>query len=225
MPPSGSRGSSRPKPGVRLAGLLSHAGHAYRSAGGAAIAEIAASERTGMVGLAERLGEAGVEVPAVSVGCTPTVIRNAGFGGITEIRPGNYVYMDRIQVALGVATLAEVALWVAATVVSVNQRYAIIDAGSKVLSSDRGPHGADNVSGYGLAFPLDRSDATPLTIASLSEEHGFVEHGGNPPSVGTPVLILPNHACPVANLARETILIEPDGNREPWPVDARGLVR
>ena len=50
-----------------------------------------------MTALAARLSAGGLGVPEVSVECTPTVIRNDGFDEITEIRPGNYVYMDRIQ--------------------------------------------------------------------------------------------------------------------------------
>jgi D-serine deaminase-like pyridoxal phosphate-dependent protein len=208
---------------LRFAGLLSHAGHAYRLPDGSGLRDIAARERAAMMDLTARLRAAGVDVAEVSVGCTPTVIRNDGFDGITEIRPGNYVYMDRIQVGLGVATLAEVALWVVATVVSVNDRFAIVDAGSKVLSSDRGPHGATSVDGYGLAWRIDR-DTPPMTVASVSEEHGFVEHRGAAPSIGTRVAILPNHACSVVNLARHILVAKPDGTIEAGSVDGRALV-
>jgi len=167
-----------------------------------------------------------LDIPDVSVGCTPTVIQAQRFDGITEIRPGNYVYMDRIQVGLGVASLSEVALWVAATVVSVNDRYAIIDAGSKVLSSDRGPHGATHLEGYGLTWPTDRVDDAPMSIVSLSEEHGFIDHRGQPPKIGSRVAILPNHACTVVNLARETVVVMPaSGVIETWHTDGQSLVR
>jgi D-serine deaminase-like pyridoxal phosphate-dependent protein len=214
------------EPGLRLAGLLSHAGHAYRLPDPEGLLGLAAKEREAMTALALRLREAGLEVPDVSVGCTPTVIRAEGFDGITEIRPGNYVYMDRIQVGLGVASLSEVALWVAATVVSVNDRYAIIDAGSKVLSSDRGPHGATHLEGYGLAWPTDRLDDAPMAIVSLSEEHGFIDHRGQRPQIGSRVAILPNHACTVVNLAPETVVVMPaSGMIESWLVEGQSLVR
>ncbi len=214
------------RPGLRFAGILSHAGHAYRLPDPQGLPRLVASERETMSALAERLRAGGLDVPDVSVGCTPTVIRNDGFEGITEIRPGNYVYMDRIQVGLGVASLGEVALWVAATVVSVNDRYAIIDAGSKVLSSDRGPHGSTHLEGYGLAWPTDRPDDAPMAIVSLSEEHGFIDHRGRPPRVGSRMALLPNHACAVVNLARDTIVVsDAGGAAETWPVDGRGLVR
>ncbi|MCB1488145.1 MAG: alanine racemase [Bauldia sp.] len=212
-------------PGIAFAGLLSHAGHAYRTSDAASVRSIAETERMIMTGFAERLAADGIGTPDVSVGCTPTVILNAGLEGISEIRPGNYVYMDRIQVALGAAMLDEVALWVAATVVSVNDRFAIVDAGSKVLSSDLGPHGSEAVAGYGMAWRCEALDAPPMVLASLSEEHGVLDHGGIPPRIGERVALLPNHSCPVVNLADEVLVIGPAGDIASWPVDARGKVR
>jgi len=137
------------------AALLSHAGQAYSAAGPAEVRATAAAEREAMTCLAKRLRHLGVGVADVSVGSTPTVFLNDGFEGITEMRPGNYVFMDLIQVALGVAQPSEVALQVLATVVSANAAFAILDAGSKVLSSDRAPHGAETVQGHGLALAGD----------------------------------------------------------------------
>ncbi len=211
--------------GVRFAGLLSHAGHAYRAGSVADVRQIAVAEREAMTGLAQQLRNGGIEVPEVSVGCTPTVILHGGLDGITEIRPGNYVFMDRIQVALGVAEADGVALWVAATVISSNDRYAIIDAGSKVLSSDLGPHGSTGVRGYGLAWSVDDPGVSPLALANLSEEHGFLEHGGKPPKIGSRVVIMSNHACTVVNLADALAAVAGDGSQEIVAVDARGRVR
>ncbi|MCP4382408.1 MAG: alanine racemase [Hyphomicrobiales bacterium] len=209
---------------LRFAGLLSHAGHAYRVDGPDAVRGIAATEREIMTGLAATIRAAGVAVDAVSIGCTPTVILNSGFDGITEIRPGNYVFMDRIQVALGAAQATQVALWVAATVISCNSESAIIDAGSKTLSSDRGPHGSTAVAGYGLAWKTDDLVQPPLTVSSLSEEHGFLAHHGNPPRIGSRVIVMPNHACPVVNLADTLTVCTADGGRQTLRVDARGRV-
>ena len=211
--------------GARLAGLLSHAGHAYRAGSAADIRQIAVAEREAMTGLAQLLRDAGIEVPEVSVGCTPTVVLHGGLDGITEIRPGNYVFMDRIQVALGVAEADEVALWVAATVISSNDRYAIIDAGSKVLSSDLGPHGSTGVRGYGLAWSVDEPGLSPLTVMNLSEEHGFLEHGGNPPKIGSRIVMMPNHACTVVNLADAVAAVAADGSLAMVAVEARGRVK
>lgn len=211
-------------PSLAFAGLLSHAGNAYGAEGPEAVRAIAERERLAMTGLAERLRRAGIEVPAVSVGSTPTVWLGRDFDGLTEIRPGNYVFMDLTQVSLGVATRDDVSLSVIATVVSVNDSFAIIDAGSKVLSSDRGPHGSARLSGFGLAAPLD-DPAHEMVVTSLSEEHGFLAHGGRPPAIGARVRIWPNHACPVANLSTTLLMLEDDGSTGAWPVDARACVQ
>lgn len=210
-------------PSLTFGGLLSHAGNAYGAEGPDAVRALAEAERLAMTGLADRLRRSGVAVPAVSVGSTPTVWLAESFDGLTEIRPGNYVFMDLTQVSLGVATRSDVSLSVIASVVSVNDRFAIIDAGSKVLSSDRGPHGSARLSGFGLAAPLD-DPSHEMIVTSLSEEHGFLAHDGRPPALGERVRIWPNHACPVANLSTSLIVVDDDGQTHAWPVDARACV-
>ena len=211
------------RPFLSFAGLFSHAGHAYRCDGPAAITEVAETERQLMTGLAKALRHAGIAVPAVSVGSTPTVMLARDFTGLTEIRPGNAVFMDMTQVALGVATRAEIALSVIATVVSANATHSIVDAGSKMLSSDQGPHGSKALSGYGLAEPqADPSREMPLV--ALSEEHGFIATGNRPLTPGERVRIWPNHACPVVNLVEALTVVSPDGALCSRPVDARGCV-
>lgn len=211
-------------PGVRFLGLLSHAGQAYAARGAAEVRAVAAAERAAVAGFADRLERLGIAVPERSVGSTPTVFLHDGFAGLTEARPGNYVFMDLIQVALGVAQPADVALQVLATVVSANAAWAIVDAGSKVLSSDGAPHGAGTVQGHGLAIPLRGGSARP--VVRLSEEHGFVaQDPAEPLPVGARVRIVPNHACPVANLADACLAVDGTGATERWPVDARGAVQ
>lgn len=207
-------------PPLRFGGLLSHAGHAYAAAGPEAVREVAAEERRILLAVAKRLGQAGIAVPEISIGSTPTVWLDDGFEGIAEIRPGNYVFMDLTQASLGFVTWDDIALSVLATVVSCNDTYAIIDAGSKVLSSDRGPHGSTRLNGYGLALTPDAPDREPMPVVSVSEEHGFVAHGGRRPAIGDRLRILPNHACTVVNLARELVIVENGVVQDRWPVDA-----
>lgn len=208
---------------IDFLGLLSHAGQAYAAAGATGVRAVAAGERLDLVSLASRLQQEGIDVRERSVGSTPTVFLNDGFDGLTEIRPGNYVFMDLVQVALGAARLSDIALQVLATVVSVNPDFAIVDAGSKVLSSDKAPHGSDALSGHGIAFAL--RDGVRSTMVKLSEEHGFVRHPSERTlNLGERVRVLPNHACPVANLAAEYIVLDPGGATERWPVDAAGMV-
>jgi D-serine deaminase-like pyridoxal phosphate-dependent protein len=203
-------------------GLLSHAGQVYAAADAQEAACIAEDERRCLTGLAARLRRAGMDVPECSVGSTPTVLAAARFEGLTEIRPGNYVFMDRTPLRLGLIAPSQVALSVLTTVVSVNPRYAIIDAGSKTLSTDRGAHGTSGISGYGLAYAPHVRD--PLVVTKLSEEHGFVEANGIRLQPGDRLRVYPNHACPVVNLARAFYFLE-DGRLTAAAVDAAGRVR
>lgn len=204
---------------LRLAGLLSHAGHAYSASGPAGVGEVAAAELEQMLALKQRLAASGLEAPRISVGSTPTVLATTAFAGVDEARPGNYVFFDLTAVRLGVARRQEVALAVLATVVSANERVAIVDAGSKTLSSDLGPHGARSGSGYGEAYVLD-GDGIAFPVFQLSEEHGFLSLQGRRLKVGARVLILPNHACTVVNLAERMCFVG-GGQSEFVPVDAR----
>ncbi len=216
----------RQHPRLQFVGLLSHAGHAYGAADRTAVAAIAEDERRTMLAVARRLEDAGIPVPEISVGSTPTVLAATQFGGLTEIRPGNYVFMDQAPLRLGLIAPEQVALTVLTTVISRNPDFLIVDAGSKTFSSDMGAHGAGRGVGFGVGWPRAcfGDDEQALTIVRLSEEHGFIPRGNSDLALGTCVRVIPNHACPVANLARTLVVLDGDDVYE-WPVDARGRVR
>lgn len=185
--------------GLTLVGLLSHAGHAYGASHVEAIRTVARAELEILASFRHALSVHGIAVQRLSIGSTPTVLANAGFAGVDEIRPGNYLFLDLTACRLGLARRADLALGVAATVIAANADYSIIDAGSKTMSSDLGPHGAQIGSGFGEVWLPGRD--TPLELTRLSEEHGFVRNSHGPLPIGSKVLVLPNHACPVVNLA------------------------
>lgn len=208
---------------LQFAGLLSHAGHSYGARDREEIAAIAADECAILNRARDCLKARGIEVAETSVGATPTVLAGKTFDGVTEIRPGNYAFLDGTALRLGLAKFNEIALSVIATVVSKNDRYFIIDAGSKVLSSDTGPHATASDTGFGSAFALD--DDERLCVVRLSEEHGFVERASKDLPIGTKLRVFPNHACPVANLA-DRLTVESDGVVcDEWIVAARGKMR
>jgi D-serine deaminase-like pyridoxal phosphate-dependent protein len=213
-------------PNLCFAGLFTHEGHGYGGPDAAAIRRTARSARLTMLDCAERLRNAGLPVGVVSMGSTPTLLADGGFEGVTEFRPGNYVFLDLTAVRLGLCRPSDLALAVVATVVSGNDTYALIDAGSKTLSSDTRPHSGGGVASYGAVYPLDPSfSGEPFEVRRLSEEHGWVGLDGRPLAIGTKVLVLPNHACVVANLVdRYTILSETTAPVH-WPVAARGTIR
>lgn len=162
-----------------------------------------------------------VPVPEVSVGATPTVLASTHFEGITEIRPGNYVFLDLLPVRAGVAQQSDIALSILGTVISKNNDYFITDTGSKTLTSDTGVHGMTGTQGFGLAYPLDHYQAADyaLIVEKVSEEHGLIRRTGFDLPIGSQVRIIPVHACPVANLAREYVVLD-DDQLVTWPVEA-----
>lgn len=210
-------------------GLLSHAGHAYGAIDRQQVKRIAASELQQMREAKRMLRLNGIErVEKISVGSTPTVLATESFAGINEIRPGNYVFMDRTPLRLDLIKKRQIALSVLATVISINEHYYIIDAGSKTLSSDRGAHGVIGMEGFGLAYPLQdfRKKKAKMLITKLSEEHGFLQRRGAVNlKIGDKVRILPNHACVIMNLVDRFYLTANGEVVEELTVDARGTIQ
>jgi D-serine deaminase-like pyridoxal phosphate-dependent protein len=207
--------------GLRVRGLLSHAGHGYRAASVEELTAIAASEADTLRHLKERADAAGVPLNELSVGATPTFRFSVKERGITELRPGNYVYFDRTNMDLGSATLEQCALTVLATVVSKPSCDRIIlDCGSKTLSSDLSPRSA----GYGVVLTANGAAIdSSLSIDRLSEEHATVGVSGRTPlEPGDRVRVLPNHSCVVSNLVDSIHLVDGDEVVEMLPVAARG---
>ena len=207
-------------PGLSFRGLLSHAGQAYHAHSEDELRRIAEAEARTMHDIAERCRAGGLVVEEVSLGATPTARYSLQQDGFTEFRPGNYVYFDRTQVALGAATLDDCALTVLATVVSKPSADRIIlDAGSKTLTND-GARGFTPAPGFGTVLDHDN-----LLIERLSEEHATVRVLNKSTALepGDRVRILPNHACVVSNLVDSAWLV--DGERvEPLEIAARGRI-
>ena len=204
-------------PGLRLRGLFTHAGHVYGSASADAIRKTGREEGATLAAAAESVRALGIAVEEVSVGSTPTAPHAMGSPGVTECRPGNYVYHDASQLSLGTCDLTDCAMTILATVVSVPEPFrAVLDAGSKTLSSDAL---RPNAGGHG--FILGHASR----IARLSEEHGVIDVApGERFMVGQRVSVLPNHACVVSNL-HDRVYAARGGRVEAiWRVAARGMV-
>jgi D-serine deaminase-like pyridoxal phosphate-dependent protein len=204
--------------GLHLRGIFTHAGHAYLAESPDGVADVGRSEGSILVDAAERIRDSGIEIEEVSVGSTPTSPHAMAIPGVTSCRPGNYVFHDASQVSLGVCGLEDCALTVLATVVSVPAPdRAVVDAGSKTLSSDplrpRGP---------GHGFILGRRSR----ITRLSEEHGVIDVvPGEAFRVGERIRILPNHACVVSNLHDHLLGVRGGVVETELVVAARGRVR
>ena len=192
-------------PGLRFAGLMT-----YPPTGGAAhVAD--------WLGRAKQLIEAeGLSVPVISSGGSPDMWQAHDMPLATEYRIGTYIYNDRSLVSRGTCNWADCALTVLATVVSTpTENRAVIDAGSKVLTSD-----LLGLAGYGHV--CDRPD---LCIDQLSEEHGRITCAGPTGlKVGDQLRIVPNHACVVSNMLEHVVLMRGNHILGREPVSARGQV-
>ena len=158
----------------------------------------------------------GIDVPVITSGGTPSMMEAADAPVATEYRPGTYVYNDRSLVTRGACGWDDCALTVLATVVSVPSAHrAIIDAGSKTLTSD-----LLGLTGYGHV--LGRDD---IAIDQLSEEHGrLVSEGPINLKVGDRLHIVPNHVCVVTNMVDAVTIVENGKITGSWPVAARGRI-
>jgi D-serine deaminase-like pyridoxal phosphate-dependent protein len=214
-------------PGLRFRGLLSHAGHAYAARSDAEACAIAAAEARTLTSLADRVRQLGIAVDEISVGATPTARFSVNQDGITELRPGNYVYFDRTQVALGSATWEDCALTVLARVVSVPAAdRVILDCGSKTLTTDLARGGA--LPGYGVVLEaLDRPVVDEsLLVERLSEEHATVRVRDHRSRLkpGDLVRVVPNHSCVVSNLMDEVWLVRDGRVTGQLEIAARGRI-
>ena len=198
-------------PPGRLRGLFTHAGQSYAIERALA----AHQEWEGLAESAAVLRAGGVDVRELSVGSSPTAAwaAEAAAGGITEMRPGTYVFSDANQVALGAQSLEDCALGVVATVVSAPERgRRVLDCGTKSISGDFHVKGLE---GWGIV--LGHPD---LRIDRLNEEHAVVL-GEADLKVGDRVVVIPSHACTTVNLHPALLFV---GAGEPrWePVAAHG---
>ena len=140
---------------------------------------------------------------------------------MTEVRPGTYVFNDRSQIAQGAAGPADLAAFAVTTVVSrpAPDRI-VVDAGSKVLTSDR-MLVPDPPLSFGWVWGHDDWD-----VVRLSEEHGVVSVPSDAAvQVGDRLAIVPNHVCPAINLASYVTVAEGGRIAGRWPVAARGMVQ
>ncbi|MBE7162101.1 MAG: alanine racemase [Williamsia herbipolensis] len=205
--------------GLGLAGVVTHEGHL--SAHGAdrdALDAAGAGVGVLLAQVAQALREAGFDCPVVSVGSTPGM-RTAPFApGVTEARPGTYVYFDANQVRLGSAGWQQCASSVLTRVVSVNRPgNAIVDAGLKAMSSDA----ISPVAGVGTVVDPSGDPLPGLEFRTANEEHGFLSGDTAALRVGDLLRIIPNHACGTSNMWSRLLAVHPDGATEDWAIVAR----
>ncbi|MFI5356994.1 MAG: alanine racemase [Opitutales bacterium] len=200
-------------PHLELAGLYTHEGQSYGSQPGDLGAQVEA-----VVARLEAVRAALDPALPLWPGCSVTARRMAATGRVQVVRPGAYMFGDMaLALASKVMAVADVAVHVLVTVVDRPEPgLALIDAGSKVFSSDRTPAGLHAVA----------VDGRDLQLARVNEEHGYLRGGDvDALRVGDRLLLMPAHVCPVINLTDHVTVIEGDHAVDRWRVDARGRVQ
>lgn len=188
--------------GSKLAGVMTHAGHSYSCRSIDCIKEAAEHERKTVVTAAGRLREGGFTCDVVSVGSTPTMTYAERLDGVTEARPGVYMFQDVFQAEIGTCTREDIALTVLASVIgrNVGENRFLVDAGALALSKDRSTQATEHDAGFGEVWGIDgRPGADRCVIERVYQEHGVATSDTPLPfdklPVGTKVRIAPNHAC------------------------------
>ena len=211
--------------GMRLRGVMTHAGSSYELDTPDALRAMAEQERAGCVRAAQRLRDAGLPCDVVSVGSTPTALMAQALDGVTEVRAGVYVFFDLVMRNVGVCSEDEIALSVLTTVIGhqAEKGWAIVDAGWMAMSRDRGTHKQKRDFGYGQVCDLDGRVLGGYVLGGANQEHGIVSREGEPDTgivarfpIGTRLRILPNHACATGAQFPEYQALSEEGELQTW---------
>lgn len=205
--------------GVTMIGLLTHAGHAYAALSPGEREAVVDREIADLVTTKEMAHDAGVSFTEISVGSTPSARSELARKGVTEVRPGTYVFNDTNMMHLGVATEDTCAARILATVVArpTEERF-VIDAGTKCFTSD----------GVGRPGWIQVAGRDDLTMSFTTEEHGVgaidLSKGGRL-NIGDKLELIPSHICPVVNLFDSVFVARGDEVVDEVRVAGRGRVR
>lgn len=208
-------------------GILTHAGHSYDATSIEQIKEIVLQEQKVMIDFSEKLEKesSSLKPEIVSIGSTPTVELTETFmEGITDIRPGSYVFHDYTQVVLGCCQISDCALTTYSKIIGKYDDYLVTDAGATALSKDLGPTHLEATTSFGKIYSdYDNLEMdTNLHLYSLSQEHGKVKFL-NPSDaqnirVNDAMRILPNHSCLTANLHDCYYIVKKEQVIDKWRV-------
>lgn len=212
--------------GMEVRGVLAHAGHTYGCTDAAAVAVIAEAERAGAVAAARRIREADISCREVSVGSTPGALFAKHLDGVTEFRPGVYMFMDLFQAGVGCCGIDEIALTVLGTVINhrPDEGTAHIDAGALALSKDRSTGAQPVDRGFGLVTDVFGLPLPGLCVEAVHQEHGRLAGAGGVPfgvlPIGSRVRVLPNHVCMTAAMYDRYAVVDGSEKGDEQPVEA-----
>lgn len=204
-------------PGVEVRALMTHGGYSYSKTTAEDLRAAARQEAELLVQTKEWLAQEGIDVPEISVGSTPTSVYVGEQTGVTEIRPGSYVFGDGTQLSTGIIDESGCAMSVMTTVVSAPRPgTVIVDGGSKTFSGDTNPHRP----GYGIV-----KGNPGVYLERLSEEHGNVRVPDEAVyEIGQRLFFIPNHCCTTTNMHDRVYGLRNGKVESILTIDARGKI-
>ncbi|NUQ00955.1 MAG: alanine racemase [Armatimonadetes bacterium] len=206
-------------PGLELVGLFTHEGQAHRGASFDEVKQLGRQSAAGLLRVAEAVRRAGLPCEEIAPGATPTAADLAAYPGVTEVRPGTYIFYDAMCMETMDLTPADCAVRVITTVVDLPTRdRVIIDGGSKTFFNDQMPQ-------WGRAYCLEYP---ALRLEKCSEEHGHCQWTGDgtpPVKLGDRLTWIPTHVCPVVNLFDQLVGVRGEQVETTFAIAARGKVK
>jgi D-serine deaminase-like pyridoxal phosphate-dependent protein len=213
-------------PGLELTGIYTFKGLLYE--GQFTRDNQLAGEEEGRI-LAEvacKIESCGIKLKDISGGSSPTALATAraatGSYAVNEIRPGTYIYNDLLLCNENVACHDDIALCIAATVVSCPQEdYAVIDGGTKCFPTDQVLNAAPFFhDSYAYIEGYDH-----LRLSRMNEEHGIITSvtGKTGLRIGQVLTLIPIHVCTAVNLHNSAYLLE-NGKLRREIIAARGML-
>lgn len=207
--------SAKRCPKINFEGLLTHSGHAYLARSNAEIKEVYLDTVNKMINLQERLMAKGLPKPKLSIGDTPCCSVHNVFFGMDEIRPGNFLFYDMMQLQITSCSEEEIAMGVAVPVIAKNsdRTELVIHGGAVHLSKDQIHR--DNSACFGGVALAKQNGWGPLIkdtfVSSLSQEHGIIrttESQFKKTKIGDILIIIPVHSCLTMSLMQQFLVLK-----------------
>lgn len=207
---------------VKLKGIFSHEGHTYKAKDSKECLRLARESQEKTLRAANLLRGLGMNMETVSIGATPSLMQAEIIEGITEIRPGTYIFMDAGQGA-ALDDYSRCAASILATVISKPTRERVVlDAGAKSLTSQNRAEGICATTGFGLVKASGK-----VRLSGLFDEHGLINDAAfsKTVEVGDKIEVIPNHICPACNLYDSALLVSKGKLLKEIQILCRGKVR
>lgn len=206
-------------PHIKLAGVFTHEGHTYNAADREHMKQIALHAQQSVIELGRKIKENWGITCEISVGCTLGQLVGEVLPGITEVRPGTYVFYD-VGHAYYLGHDNSCAATVLATITTNSGNDKVVaDTGAKSMTIDQRSSGVLKTEGYGKILQHPN-----LVIKKLSDEHAVIQPAG-PLNIGDRIQIIPNHICPTVNLYDQAYGVRNGVVEKVFTIHARGRIQ